>query len=244
MKDWTNYQNETYGDNVCKLLIEFLDNYKIDNAIDLGCGSGNETVYMIKNGIKVLAIDRQLNQDFILDTLVLPSSVTRIEAYAFKYQNFKAIKITSNEVPTLGQPWVFHGSTYEILIPEGSYFDYTEQKGWINDYRIRLNDGVNYTAERNGVLYKPFTDTTAFVIGCTDTFKGIAHIKDTIQAFSKTFVVTEIAANAFQSNTSITGIDFGDNCRLKIIGNFAFEQCTNLGGTLAIPVSITALGDA
>ena len=58
MKDWTNYQNKTYGDNVCKLLIEFIDKYKVDNAIDLGCGSGNETVYMIKNGIKVLAIDR------------------------------------------------------------------------------------------------------------------------------------------------------------------------------------------
>ena len=69
MKDWTNYQNKTYGNDVCKLLIEFLDNYKIDNAIDLGCGSGNETVYMIKNGIKVLAIDRQLNQDFILNRL-------------------------------------------------------------------------------------------------------------------------------------------------------------------------------
>ena len=69
MKDWTNYQTKTYGADVCKLLIEFLDNYKIDNAIDLGCGSGNESVYMVKNGIKVLAIDRQLNQDFILNRL-------------------------------------------------------------------------------------------------------------------------------------------------------------------------------
>ena len=69
MKDWTNYQNKTYGDNVCKLLIEFIDKYKVDNAIDLGCGSGNETVYMVKNGIQVLAIDRQLNQDFILNRL-------------------------------------------------------------------------------------------------------------------------------------------------------------------------------
>ncbi len=49
MKDWTNYQTKTYGDDVCKLLIDFLDKYKVDNAIDLGCGSGNETVYMVKN---------------------------------------------------------------------------------------------------------------------------------------------------------------------------------------------------
>lgn len=35
----------------------------------MGCASGNETVYMIKHGIKVLAIDRQLNEDFILNRL-------------------------------------------------------------------------------------------------------------------------------------------------------------------------------
>lgn len=69
MKDWTNYQNKTYSDDACKLIIDFLDKYKVDSAIDLGCGSGNETVYMVKNGIKVLAIDRQLNQDFILNRL-------------------------------------------------------------------------------------------------------------------------------------------------------------------------------
>ena len=48
MKDWTSYQNKTYNNDVCKLLVYFLKNYKIDNVIDLGCGSGNETVYMLK----------------------------------------------------------------------------------------------------------------------------------------------------------------------------------------------------
>lgn len=87
MKDWTNYQNETYGDDVCKLLIEFLDNYKIDNAIDLECGSGNETVYMVKNGIKVLAIDRQLNQDFILNRL----SDSGKQLISFKKSSFEDV---------------------------------------------------------------------------------------------------------------------------------------------------------
>lgn len=87
MKDWTNYQNEAYGDDVCKLLIEFLDNYKIDNAIDLECGSGNETVYMVKNGIKVLAIDRQLNQDFILNRL----SDSGKQLISFKKSSFEDV---------------------------------------------------------------------------------------------------------------------------------------------------------
>ena len=96
MKDWTNYQNETYGDNVCKLLIEFLDNYKIDNAIDLGCGSGNETVYMIKNGIKVLVIDRQLNQDFILNRL----SDNEKKMISFKESSFEDVELPKTKLLT------------------------------------------------------------------------------------------------------------------------------------------------
>lgn len=68
-KDWSNYQERTYNDDVCKLLKYFLNNYKVTNAVDLGCGSGNETVYMIKNGINVTAIDRQLNKKYILDRI-------------------------------------------------------------------------------------------------------------------------------------------------------------------------------
>ncbi len=96
MKDWTNYQNETYGDDVCKLLIEFLDNYKIDNAIDLGCGSGNKTVYMIKNGIKVLAIDRQLNQDFILNRL----SDNEKKMISFKESSFEDVELPKTKLLT------------------------------------------------------------------------------------------------------------------------------------------------
>ena len=96
MKDWTNYQNKTYGDDVCKLLIEFLDNYKIDNAIDLGCGSGNESVYMVKNGIKVLAIDRQLNKDFILNRL----SDDEKKLISFKEGSFENIELPKTQLLT------------------------------------------------------------------------------------------------------------------------------------------------
>lgn len=69
-KDWSNYQNNTLNNKVENLLIEFLDNYKdINNFVDLGCGAGNESVYLLKRGYKVTSIDRQLNKDFILNRL-------------------------------------------------------------------------------------------------------------------------------------------------------------------------------
>ena len=96
MKDWSNYQKETYGDDVCELLVEFLDNHKVDNAIDLGCGSGNETVYMIKKGIKVLAIDRQLNQDYILDRL----NEEEKQLISFKESSFEDIELPKTQLIT------------------------------------------------------------------------------------------------------------------------------------------------
>lgn len=68
-KDWSNYQNDTYNNDVSKLLIKFLDEYNITNAVDLGCGAGNETVYMIKRGIEVTSCDKQLNKVLILNRL-------------------------------------------------------------------------------------------------------------------------------------------------------------------------------
>lgn len=96
MKDWTNYQNKTYGDEACKLIIDFLDKYKVDSAIDLGCGSGNETVYMVKNGIKVLAIDRQLNQDFILNRL----SDSEKQLISFKKSSFENVELPKTKLLT------------------------------------------------------------------------------------------------------------------------------------------------
>ena len=96
MKDWSNYQNKTYGDDVCNLLIDFLENHSVNNAIDLGCGSGNETVYMIKNGIRVLAIDKQLNKDYILNRL----SKNEKELISFKESSFEDIELPKTDLIT------------------------------------------------------------------------------------------------------------------------------------------------
>ena len=81
---------------MCKLLIYFLNNYKIKDAIDLGCGSGNETVYMLKNGIEVTAIDRQLNKDFILNRL----NDKEKEKISFSEQDFETVRLESTDAVT------------------------------------------------------------------------------------------------------------------------------------------------
>ena len=96
MKDWSDYQCKTYNNDVCKLLVYFLNNYKINNAVDLGCGSGNETVYMIKHGISVTAIDRQLNKNYILDRLDYKEKKNII----FLEQDFETIAFDKTDAVT------------------------------------------------------------------------------------------------------------------------------------------------
>lgn len=69
MINWQDYQQKHYGLTPNYLVMYVINHYNIKKAIDLGCGSGNETVFMIRKGINVLAIDQELNENFILNRL-------------------------------------------------------------------------------------------------------------------------------------------------------------------------------
>lgn len=126
MKNWTDYQNRTYNNDACKLLVYFLDNYKINYAIDLGCGGGNESVYMLKKGIKVTAIDRQLNKNYILDRL----SDKEKQNITFIEKDFESVELKSTDAVTaffsipFCNPKVFECLWDKIYnsINEGGYF--------------------------------------------------------------------------------------------------------------------------
>ena len=67
MQNWIQYYDKTkkeYPRNNVKFLIDSL-NLKHTNAIDLGCGQGNDTVYLINNDFKVLGIDKENVEDII-----------------------------------------------------------------------------------------------------------------------------------------------------------------------------------
>lgn len=69
-------------------------NIKPKNAVDLGCGVGRDTIYLIENGWKVLSIDREDTREFISSKL----DNEEIERFNFKCQNFESIEIEKNNL--------------------------------------------------------------------------------------------------------------------------------------------------
>lgn len=67
--EWTNHQACTYKMTPNYLAVYIANNLEFESVVDLGCGSGNETVYFVRKGKKVTAVDSTLNEEYILDRL-------------------------------------------------------------------------------------------------------------------------------------------------------------------------------
>ena len=72
------------------ILKKFIDmNITPSNAIDLGCGAGRDTIYLINNGWKVLSIDRENTKEIISSKL----DNEKIKKFRFNRQNFEDIML-------------------------------------------------------------------------------------------------------------------------------------------------------
>ena len=91
---FTDYQKDSYDREAYYLLVDFLNTYDVETAIDLGCGSGNETVYMIKKGIKVTSIDKELNKNYILNRL----SMEERKLLRLHQESFENIELPKTEL--------------------------------------------------------------------------------------------------------------------------------------------------
>ena len=69
-------------------------NSKPKYAIDLGCGAGRDTIYLIKNGWKVLSIDKENTREIISSKL----DNEELKNFKFECQDFENIELEKNNL--------------------------------------------------------------------------------------------------------------------------------------------------
>lgn len=79
MIQWSEYHKKTISKSPSLILKKFFDMGLDDDinpktAIDLGCGSGNDTVYLIKHNYSVVAVDKEKNVIEIIKNRILENS--------------------------------------------------------------------------------------------------------------------------------------------------------------------------
>ena len=67
---------------------------KSGNAIDLGCGAGRDTIFLIKNNWSVTAIDREDTKNIIEKKL----NAEELKRFNFICQNFESVKLNKNDL--------------------------------------------------------------------------------------------------------------------------------------------------
>lgn len=67
---------------------------KIGKAIDLGCGTGRDTIFLIKNNWRVLAIDKEDTKKMISKKL----DEQELKRFRFISQNFENIELEENNL--------------------------------------------------------------------------------------------------------------------------------------------------
>ena len=74
----------------------FIENIKCNpsTAIELGCEAGNDTVYLIKNGWNVLAVDKENVEERIAKRL----TSEELQRFKFKQQSFENIRLEKTKL--------------------------------------------------------------------------------------------------------------------------------------------------
>ncbi len=95
MGDIKKYYENTKNALPHPMVKKFIDmNIKPKNAIDLGCGAGRDTIYLIKNNWEILSIDREDTKEIISSKL----DNEEIKRFRFNVQNFEDIELEKNNL--------------------------------------------------------------------------------------------------------------------------------------------------
>ena len=90
MKNIEKYYDNTEDLNPNKIVKKFIEqNIEPNSAIELGCGAGRDSIYLIKNGWKVLAIDKEDVKARISKKL----NKEELKRFRFSKQNFESLEL-------------------------------------------------------------------------------------------------------------------------------------------------------
>lgn len=96
MLTWNEFYKKTELENPSIILKKFfemkLDNNTLKRAIDLGCGSGNDTIYLLKKNYFVTAVDKE--QD-VID--IIKNRISDTSNVNFIIEKFESIKLEKNQ---------------------------------------------------------------------------------------------------------------------------------------------------
>ena len=144
MKKWEKYYGKTVSEKPSKILIKFFEmgldkNLNNKNAIDLGCGSGNDTIYLLKKGYNVTCIDKE---EQVID--IIKNRIQNTSKLEFVIDEFEKVKLkkTSLIIANLSiffcNPKYFNEFCNQITdnISQGGYFVGNflgKEDDWSND---------------------------------------------------------------------------------------------------------------
>lgn len=96
MESIKKYYDNTQSDKPRNNVEYFINEIQCNsgNAIELGCGAGNDTVYLIKNNWNVLAIDREDVKERIAKRL----TKEELAKFKFQKQDFETLKLEENNL--------------------------------------------------------------------------------------------------------------------------------------------------
>ncbi|MBQ7690600.1 MAG: leucine-rich repeat protein [Muribaculaceae bacterium] len=213
-------------------------------------------------GVKTVGVAIVANSDYsyaVDHVVIVPSSVTSINANAFKFADKLAavyLNLPHSMFTTTTENWIRSGSNYnhkgvtKLYVPVGQVSAYEGDAGVkAAFYMSDVNSGAfdfHFGAQSNlkSMYYMTVVDASAktakYVYSPNDTGGTYAlSSTETDNLTGIAYKMVELGDSACAGHTKITGISWGGN--IDRIGKWAFQGCTGLASEITIPDYITKL---
>jgi hypothetical protein len=185
------------------------------NGANYVMGSANATLYAIWTALPKYKVTFDANGGSGTMTDQLITSDTSAE-------------LTANSFSITGCSFIGWATTLGGSVSYADRASYTMGSADVTLYAVWEAD--------NGLVYRLINNGTEYEVSC-GTYAGTTL---TIPEYYGGKKVTRIAKNGFTGKTQLTSISLPSS--IKSIGDFAFQSCTGLTGSLTIPSGVKSIG--